>query len=149
MPGDRPRETLAVTRGTMRLLRSLGSAPLTEVPLANGRRADIMAVGADGRILIVEVKSGLDDWRVDLKWPHYGDYCDALAFAVGPAFPVQALPAEIGLIVADAYGGAFVREPVTTSLAPARRKALLIQFGRLAAGRIHRFADPEGDFPDA
>ena len=68
----RPETTQAVTRGAARLLVDLGYAPLAEVTLPNGRRADLMALGPKGDIVIVEVKSGLDDYRVDRKWGEYG-----------------------------------------------------------------------------
>jgi hypothetical protein len=131
----RPETTSAVTRGAARLVNSLGFAPLQEVSLPNGRRADIMALGPRGQIVIVEVKSGLDDFRTDQKWGEYLPFCDAFYFAVAPEFPVEALPAEPGLIVADAFDGAVVREPTMTALTGARRKALTIAFGRLAAIR--------------
>ena len=132
---SRPEITAAVTRGAARLLSALGYAPLAEVTLPNGRRADLMALGRRGEIFIVEVKSGLDDLRADLKWGEYGPYCDAFAFAVAPEFPRDRLPAEPGLIVADGFGGAVLREAPRTVLAGARRKALTLAFGRLAALR--------------
>lgn len=134
-PVSRPETTLAVTRGAGRLLQALGYAPLTEVCLPNGRRADLMALGPKGQVFIVEVKSGLEDYRVDQKWGEYMPYCDLFAFAVGPEFPREVLPGEPGLIIADAFGGAVLREPEPRPLAGARRKALTIAFGRLAALR--------------
>jgi hypothetical protein len=132
---SRPETTSAVTRGAGRLLADLGYAPLLEVGLPNGRRADIMALGPHGEIAIAEVKSGLDDFRTDRKWGDYVTYCDAFYFAVAPEFPRQALPEAPGLIVADGFGGAVLREPPVMRLSPARRKALTIAFGRLAALR--------------
>ena len=132
---SRPETTEAVTRGAARLLVSLGYAPLAEVALPNGRRADLMALGAHGEILIVEVKSGLEDYRVDRKWGEYGPYCDLFYFAVGPHFPREHLPQGPGLIIADAFGGAVVAEAPMTALAGARRKALTLAFARLAALR--------------
>jgi hypothetical protein len=134
-PFSRPETTAVVTRGAMRLLVDLGYAPLAEVTLPNGRRADLMAVGSKGDILIVEVKSGVEDFRVDVKWPEYRPYCDAFAFAVGPEFPRQILPDEPGLIVADGFGGAVLREASPVPLAGARRRALTLAFARLAAMR--------------
>ena len=52
---SRPETTLAVTRGAARLLVDLGYAPLAEVTLPNGRRADLMALGPKGDVLIVAV----------------------------------------------------------------------------------------------
>jgi len=132
---SRPETTAAVTRGAGRLLTALGYAPLAEVTLPNGRRADLMALGPKGQIFIVEVKSCIDDFRVDQKWREYQPYCDAFAFAVGPEFPREVLPEEPGLIVADGFGGAVLREADASPLAGARRKALTIAFGRLAALR--------------
>ena len=132
---SRPETTAAVTRGAARLLTALGYAPLAEVTLPNGRRADLMALGRRGEIFIVEVKSSLEDFRTDLKWREYQPYCDAFAFAVGPEFPREILPEEPGLIVADGFGGAVLREAPTQPLAGARRKALTLAFGRLAALR--------------
>ena len=135
IPVSRPETTAAVTRGAARLLTALGYAPLAEVTLPNGRRADLMALGRKGEIFIVEVKSGLEDFRADQKWREYQPYCDAFAFAVAPEFPRDILPAEPGLIVADAFGGAVLREAALSALAGARRKALTLAFGRLAALR--------------
>ena len=135
---SRPETTLSVTRGAARLLADMGYAPLLEVCLPNGRRADVMALGRKGDIVICEVKSGVDDYRVDRKWPEYAPFCDAFFFAVAPEFPEGVLPDEPGLIVADAFGGAVVRDAPVLTLAPARRKALTIAFGRLAAMRTLR-----------
>ena len=131
----RPEITTTVTRGAARLLTALGYAPLAEVTLPNGRRADLMALGPKGEIFIVEVKSCLEDFRTDQKWGEYQPYCDAFAFAVAPEFPREILPEEPGLIVADGFGGAILREAPVVALAGARRKALTLAFARLAAMR--------------
>ena len=131
----RPQTTSAVTRGAARLLMALGYAPLLEVGLPNGRRADLMALSPKGRIAICEVKSGLEDYRADRKWGEYLPFCDAFYFAVAPEFPQAILPEGPGLIVADGFGGAVVLDAPETPLAPARRKALTLAFGRLAAFR--------------
>lgn len=132
---SRPAITHRVTRGAARLLTGLGFAPVAEVPLPNGRRADLMALGAKGEIVIVEVKSGLADYRADGKWVHYGPYCDRFFFAVDPDFPRAHLPPGPGLIVADGFGGMVAVEAPTAALAPARRKALTLHLARLAAWR--------------
>jgi hypothetical protein len=132
---SRPEITTGVTRGAARLVTALGFAPLLEVVLPNGRRADIMALSPRGRIAIVEVKSGLDDFRTDRKWGEYLPYCDHFYFAVAPEFPMDVLPSEPGLIVADGFDGAVTREPPESLLAPSRRKALTLAFARLAALR--------------
>lgn len=135
---SRPETTQSVTRGAARLLADMGYAPLLEVGLPNGRRADVMALGRRGDIVICEVKSGVDDYRVDRKWPEYAPFCDVFFFAVAPEFPTALLPEYPGLIVADGFGGAVVRDAPSAPLVPARRKALTLAFARLAAMRTFR-----------
>ena len=132
---SRPETTEAVTRGAARLLIALGWAPVAEMPLPNGRRADLMALGPKGELAIVEVKSSLEDYRCDLKWGEYAPYCDAFYFAVAPEFPREIFPDGPGLIVADGFGGAILTPAPVTPLAPARRKALTLSFARRAAIR--------------
>jgi hypothetical protein len=132
---SRPETTGIVTRGAARLMTDLGYAPLLEVGLPNGRRADVMALGPRGEIAICEVKSGADDYLTDRKWGEYLPYCDHFYFAVSPDFPQDLLPGEPGLIVADSFGGAVLRPPPHSHLAGARRKALTLAFARMAAGR--------------
>ncbi|HSI00738.1 MAG TPA: MmcB family DNA repair protein [Reyranella sp.] len=139
----RPDVTLAVCRGTCRLMRQAGLSVLLEMPLPGGRRADIVAVGRSGELTIVEVKSSVEDWRVDAKWPDYLEWCDQLYFAVPVDFPQTLIPEEIGLIVADAYGGEILRRPLRRLLAAARRKSLLIDCARLACERLARLEDPD------
>ena len=142
----RPDITIAVCRGARRLMRQAGYSVLLEMPLPDGRRADIFAVAPGGELTIVEVKSSLEDWRVDVKWPDYLDWCDLLYFAVPVDFPLVLIPDEIGLIVADAYGGEVLRHPVRRPVVAARRKSLLIDCARLASERLAQLEDP--DFVD-
>ena len=124
-------------------MRQAGFSVVLEMPLPDGRRADIVAVGRSGELTIVEVKSSVEDWRVDAKWPDYLEWCDQLYFAVPVDFPQALIPEEIGLIVADAYGGEVLRHPLRRLLAAARRKSLLVDCARLAAERLARLADPD------
>lgn len=132
----------AIRRGATRLLHSLGYTCVAELPLASGRRADLVALGGGGEIWIVEIKSCIADFRADRKWQEYRLYCDRLLFAVAPEFPATILPADAGLVVADAYGGALVREAACHPLAPARRKSMLLRYGRAAASRLSARLDP-------
>lgn len=134
---------LDIARGAARCLALHGFASVTELPLANGRRADVAGLGRGGEIWIVEVKSGVADFRTDLKWPEYRDYCDRLFFAVAPDFPVDILPADAGLILADRFGGEIVREAPAHLLTGARRKAMLLRIARVAASRLTLIDDPE------
>jgi hypothetical protein len=142
-PISRPVTTAAVTRGAQRLLRSAGWKSLTEVSLPSGRRADLMALGADGEIWIVEVKSSIEDFRADNKWPDYRAHCDKLFFAVDVDMPATRMPADAGLIVADAFGGAIIRDAPLHRLAGATRRSLLLRFARTGADRLHLLNDPE------
>nr|WP_022699067.1 MmcB family DNA repair protein [Euryhalocaulis caribicus] len=128
----------ALMRGVARLFAERGYACVPELILANGRRADIAALGPKGELAVVEIKSGLADFRSDAKWPDYVGYCDSFYFAVSPRFPRDIIPEEAGLIVADAWGGAILREAPPRLVKPARRKAVMLRFAHCAAGRLMR-----------
>jgi hypothetical protein len=132
----------AIRSGALRLLHALGFAAVAELPLGSGRRADLVALGAGAEIWIVEIKSCAADFRSDRKWQEYRLYCDRLLFAVAPEFPAVMLPADAGLMIADAYGGTLVREAPLHLLAASRRKAMLVRFGRAAAARLAAVQDP-------
>ncbi|MEL6825763.1 MAG: MmcB family DNA repair protein [Pseudomonadota bacterium] len=125
-----------IARGVLRLMHDYGFAGVTEMTLANGRRADVAAIGPGGEISIVEIKSSVADFKSDQKWPEYRPFCDRFYFAVAAHFPQDLIPEETGLIIADAYGGAVIREPDVEKLAAARRKAVTLRFARLAAARL-------------
>lgn len=139
-----PERALAIRRATARLCRRLDWAPLHEVPLPNGRRADILALRPDGGFVCIEVKSGPRDFLVDLKWPDYREFADALFFAVDTDFPQALLPADTGLIVAAGLEAELLRDAPAHPVAPARRRALLQRFALLAAGRLAVMEDPAG-----
>ncbi|MFM9941113.1 MAG: MmcB family DNA repair protein [Hyphomicrobiaceae bacterium] len=132
-----------IARGAARLLAQHDLRCITEVTLANGRRADLLAVGPKGEIWIIEVKSSFEDFRTDSKWPAYREFCDRLYFAVAADFPEDVLPEDVGLMICDRYGGEMLREAPDHALATARRKALLLRFARVAAGRLMTIKDPE------
>ncbi len=134
----------AIRRAAARLCGRLGWAPLHEVPLPNGRRADILALRPDGGFACIEVKSGPRDFLVDAKWSEYREFCDALFFAVGVEFPLNLLPAEAGLIVAHGLEAEILRDAPVHLLAGSRRRALLRRFALLAAGRLAAREDPAG-----
>ncbi|MEQ8937054.1 MAG: MmcB family DNA repair protein [Amphiplicatus sp.] len=132
----RPDVTAALTRGTTRLFWDLGLAPMAEFRLPNGRRADVVGLDQKGRIVIAEVKSCQADFDADSKWAEYLPFCDLFYFAVGRDFPLELLPSDEGLIIADAFGGAIMREGPERPLAAARRKALTLRYARQASARL-------------
>lgn len=143
---DRPyaQRTLAVRRAAMRYGLRLGWAPVAEMPLPNGRRADLLALLPDGGFAVIEVKSCARDFLGDAKWPSYRDYCDRFYFAVDLDFPQPLLPAETGLLVAEGAEAALLREAPLRPLAPARRRALLRRHAVVAAQRLAALQDPAG-----
>jgi hypothetical protein len=144
--GRQSERARAISRGTQRALALRGFRAIPELSLADGRRADLVAVDEAGNILIVEIKSSLEDFRSDFKWQDYRAWCDRLYFAVAPDFPVEVLPADTGLILADRYGGEVVREAPEHKLPGARRKAVMLRFARVSAGRLMTLADPEAAY---
>jgi len=133
----------AVQRGTMRMLRhQLDFCCFAEVSLANSRRCDILALGPRGQIWIIEIKSSLEDFRVDNKWPEYKDFCDRFYFAKPPELNAEIFPEAEGLIVADNHGAQIMRPSDEELLPAARRKAMMVRLARLGADRIHNLMDP-------
>jgi hypothetical protein len=129
-------------RGVCRAFRALGYSVVTELPLANGRRADVVALSGAGYVHIVEIKSCLIDYRTDHKWHDYLPFCDRLYFAVSPDFPCDVIPQEVGLILADRYGAELVREAEEARLNASRRKTMMLAFARAAALRLQLHLDP-------
>lgn len=137
--------TLLVCRAATRFCALRGWAPVPEMPLPNGRRADLLALLPDGGFAVVEVKSCARDYLADAKWPEYRDFCDRLYFAVDLDFPQALLPPDVGLLVTeDGREAALLREAPAHPMAPARRRALLHRYARVAAGRLAALADPAG-----
>jgi len=145
-PIGEPCEALSaalLARGVCRALDQLGYASLVEFPLANGRRADIFALGRGGDLAIIEIKSSVADFRADRKWVEYRDFADRFYFAVSNSFPLPLIPEDCGLIVADAFSASLIRDGNPNSLAPARRRAVTLRFALAAATRLRRHLDPQ------
>ncbi len=140
--GRQSEAALFIARGTRRYLRALGFATVAEMPLRSGRRADLVALGGDGTLLIIEIKSSVADFRADGKWRDYRIHCDRLYFAVTAAMPQEIMPDDAGLIVADAYGAGLVRQAPEHRLSPATRRMVTLQFAQFAAHRLHVLSDP-------
>jgi hypothetical protein len=113
-----------------------GFSPILEFTLANGRRLDVAALGADGTVVGVEIKVSVQDLKGDSKWPEYLEFCELFYFAIPPGFPDEHVPSTSGLIVADRYGGAIVRPSQRTQLHASRRKAVTLSFAKVAAERL-------------
>ena len=141
---DAPARTLSVTRAAMRFCALRGWAPVEQVPLPDGRRADILALQPTGDFVILEVKSCARDYLSDAKWPDYRAWCDRLYFAVDLDFPQDLLPEDAGLVVAEDRDAALLREAPEHRLAPARRRSLLHRYAMLAGGRLAALSDPAG-----
>ena len=144
---DAPPIAREVARGVTRLFCRRDLFAICEVPLPNGRRADMMAIDAKGALTIVEIKVAKADLVGDCKWTDYLEYCDQFFWAVPPSLAAilehdRYLPGEAGLIVADRYDAAIMRDAMHRPLAPARRKAELLRFARRAARRLSAQIDP-------
>lgn len=140
--GRQSERAAAIQRGACRFLRALGHSVVTELPLSTGHRADIVALGRNGEIWIVEVKSSLADFQADSKWLEYRGHCDRLFFAVAADFPLDVLPPDTGLILADRYSAEVMRDAPEHKLPGGRRKAVTLRFAHAAALRLQSVADP-------
>jgi hypothetical protein len=137
---------LAVARGTARYLHALGYCVVSELPLPSGRRADLVALGGDGEIIIVEIKSSVADFRADQKWTDYRLHCDRLFFATVVDVPRKIFPTDAGLIIADAFGASVAAEAPEHRLPATRRKTMMLRFAHAAALRLQALADPHGPY---
>jgi len=137
---------LAVARGSTRLLHSLGFSVVSELPLPSGRRADLVALGSDGEVWIVEIKSSVADLRADQKWIDYRLHCDRLFFATTLEVPCEIFPPDVGLIVADGFGASVLCEAPEHRPHAATRKSMMLAFARAAALRLSALADPQAPY---
>ena len=134
--GRQSERAMLVRRGMQRYLHALRLAVLPELSLASGRRADLITLSAKGEIWIVEIKSSIEDFRVDRKWPDYRQHCDRLFFATHRDVPLDIFPEDCGLFLSDGYDAHMVRDAPEHRLAPAVRKSVTLSFSRVAAQRL-------------
>jgi hypothetical protein len=134
--GRQSEKAMLVRRGMQRLLQSMRHAVLPELPLASGRRADLITLSDKGAIWIIEIKSSIEDFRVDRKWPDYRKHCDQLYFATHKDVPLDIFPPDCGLFLSDGYGAHMIREAPEHRLSAATRKSVLLNFSRAAAMRL-------------
>src|ERR1043165_6605796 len=103
---DAPPIAAEVARGVTRLFCRQDLFAICEVPLPNGRRADMMAIDPKGVLTIVEIKVAKADLLGDGKWTDYLDYCDRFFWAVPHGLAQfleqeRFLPGDAGLLIAD------------------------------------------------
>lgn len=140
-----------VARGICRLFARNDIWCLSEMPLRNSRRADLMGIDAKGHLVIVEIKVSRADLLGDAKWTDYLDYCDRFYWGLAPHLDracmedAAFLPERCGLIVADAYDAEILRPAATVPLAAARRKAETERLARAALRRQLGLLDPRID----
>ena len=141
LPLDLPETTKLVTRGVCRMFRNLGFGTLTEFKLSNGRRVDVIAIDRNGEFVIIEVKSSVTDYRTDRKWHEYLAFCERFYFAVPVGFPIEIMPDDCGIIVADRFDAAVRRESISTQLNAKRKRHQLLQFALAASNRLSQLGE--------
>lgn len=134
--GRQSEKALMVRHGVQKLFLRLGIPVLSELPLANGRRADLVGIDRKGGIIIVEIKSSIGDLKADHKWPDYRAHCDRLYFASHSEVPIELFPEDCGFILADGFDGYIMREAPEHRMSAPARKAIMLRFSRVAAKRL-------------
>ena len=134
--GRQSERAMVIRRGVQRLLAEMGARVLPELSLATGRRADLVALTRKGDIWIIEIKSSVEDFRVDRKWPEYRLFCDRFFFATHPEVPASIFPEECGFILSDGYGAEMLRDAPEHRVPPATRTALMLRVARAGAARL-------------
>jgi len=151
LDGRQSDRAMLVRRGVQRMLAEMRHAVLPELTLAGGRRADLISLSDRGEIWIVEIKTSIEDFRVDRKWPDYRRHCDRLFFATHRDVPLDIFPEDCGLMLSDGYGAHILREAPEHRLAAPTRKSVTFAFARVSAGRLllaELAMDPRRDGPD-
>ena len=137
-----------VLRGICRLFARNDIWCLAEMPLRNGRRADLMGIDGRGQVVIVEIKVSRADLMGDGKWPDYLDHCDRFFWGLPPGLDRACLddeaflPDHCGVIVADGYDAEILRPAPMRPLAPARRKVEVERLARASLRRLVTGNDP-------
>lgn len=134
--GRQSERAMVIRRGVQRLLIQMGAAVMPELCLATGRRADLVALSRTGDVWIVEIKSSIEDFRVDRKWHEYRLFCDRFFFATHPDVPAHIFPEDCGFILSDGYGAELMREAPEHRMAAHVRKALMLRIARSGAARL-------------
>ena len=132
-----------IARGVMRHFAQIGFSSLSEFSPTSGLRVDIITLGISDEIWIVECKSGQSDFKSDKKWQNYIDWCDRYFWAVDSTFPIDILPSDTGVIIADAYDASFLREAPLNKLSAARRKKITKLIAKSACNRLLTHTDPK------
>ena len=134
--GRQSQRALMVRRGVQRLFLQMGATLIPELCLVTGRRADLVALMKNGDIWIIEIKSSIEDFRVDRKWPEYRLFSDRFFFATHPDVPADIFPEECGFILSDGYGAEILRDAPEHRLTAPTRKALTLRMARTGAARL-------------
>ena len=132
-----------ISRGVMRHFAQIGLSSLSEFSPIRGLRVDIVALGPSDEIWIVECKSGKNDFKSDNKLHNYLDWCDRYFWAVDAEFPIDILPYDTGLIIADPYDASILREAPLNKISVARRKKLIKSIAKSACNRLLVHTDPK------
>ena len=131
-----------LARGVCRHLSTHGMVTVEELVPTSGLRVDVMALSPKDEVWVIECKSSRTDFQTDNKWQGYLEWCDRYFWAVDSDFPVDLLPPETGLIIADPYDAEIIRPAPLDKIAAARRKVMIRKFAFHAARRLRDFRDP-------
>ena len=129
---------LMIQRGVTRYFQQNDVFLLPELSLSSGRRADLVGIDGKGKVILIEIKSSIEDFKVDRKWPQYREYCDLFYFASHKDVPIEIFPQDEGYILADNYGAEIIRHAQEEKISAANRKAITLRFARSAALRLDR-----------
>ena len=126
-----PLEASDIKRGICRHMRNLNYSVLVEFRLKSKRRVDVMGLNRNGKFAIVEIKSSVNDFRSDKKWRDYRPFADQLYFAVANGFPIEILPKDCGVVIADAYHACILKEAPIVSM-----NGMLMEFANSCAASV-------------
>lgn len=130
--------------GVQALFYDLGYCSIAEMHVSSGRRVDVIGLDRRGRFAVAEIKTNPADLRSDQKWPEYLAFCDVFYFAIPVNFPIEIVPNETGLIIADQFGGEILRPSPHHIMTMGRRNRQIMQFARTAGTRLRQYDRQSG-----
>ena len=135
--GRQSDRAMLVSRGVQRLFLQMGMLCCRNLPRQRPARRS-RRHARQGEIWIVEIKSSIEDFRVDRKWPEYRLHSDRLFFATHPGVRREIFPEECGFILSDGYGAEILREAPEHRACPGNPQGLMLRLRgqrRAAVGR--------------
>ena len=131
-----------IMQETLRFLSNKGYKTITEFALPNKKRVDIIALNCKKEILIIEVKSKINDFKNDKKWKKYLNYCNYFYFALNKYPKNLKIYENVGIIEINNKKNEIKKRASYVKMPEKKRNNIIFSFALSAASKFHRLIDP-------